>query len=55
MQKFATSDSQKDVMKDWGATPMTLVIKNNKIVDSLVGATDAATLEKMVKNNGLAK
>ena len=55
MQNFATSDSQKDVMNDWGATPMTLIIKNNKIVDSLVGAADAATLETLVKNNGLAK
>ena len=42
-------------MNDWGATPMTLVIKNNKVVDSLVGAADAATVETLVKNNGLAK
>ena len=55
MQNFATTDDQKDVMKDWGATPMTLVIKNNKIVDSLVGAADSSTLETIVKNNGLAK
>lgn len=55
MQDFATSDEQKDVMNDWGATPMTLVIKNNKIVDSLVGAADASTLETLVKDNGLAK
>ena len=55
MQNLATTEEQKDVMNDWGATPMTLVIKNNKVVDSLVGAADAATVETLVKNNGLAK
>ena len=55
MSKFAANEANKNVMDDWGATPMTLVIKDNKIVDALVGAADAATLEDLVKRNGLAK
>ncbi len=56
MTGLATVKEQEGIMdKNWGATPMTLVIKDSKIVDSLVGASDAATLEELVKNNGLAK
>ena len=40
---------------NWGATPLTLVVKDSKLVDSLVGYVDADTLEKLVKNNGFAK
>ena len=55
MVNLATVKEQKDVMNDWGSTPMVLVIKNNKITNSLIGYTDASTLTQFVKENGLAK
>lgn len=51
----AVKDQEQLMNENWGATPMTLVIKDSKIIDSLVGASDAATLENLVKNNGLTK
>jgi len=54
MTGLKTTDDQEDVMDDWGSTPMTLIIKNNKIIDSMVGAGDTSALETLVKNNGLA-
>lgn len=55
MLNLKTSDSQKDVMQNFGSTPMTLVIKNNKVVDAIVGYVDASTLDQLVTNNGLNK
>ncbi len=55
MLNLKTSDSQKDVMQNFGSTPMTLVIKNGKIVDSIIGYVDAGTLDALVTNNGLNK
>ena len=46
----------KEFMKEnWGATPLTLVVKDSKIVDSIVGYVPAESLETLVKNNGFAK
>ncbi len=46
----------KDFMdSNWGATPLTLVVKDSKIVDSIVGYVDATTLDNFVKSNKLAK
>ena len=53
MVGLKTNDSQKDVMNNFGSTPMTLVIKNGKVVDSIVGYVDAGTLETLVSSNGL--
>lgn len=53
MLNLKTSDSQKGIMKNFGSTPMTLVIKNGKVVDSIVGYVDAGTLETLVSSNGL--
>lgn len=50
-----TSKEQKGVMDNFGATPMTLVIKDNKIVDSIIGYVENETLQEVIKNNGLAK
>ena len=55
MEKMKTTKDQADVMQDWGATPMTLIIKNNQITNSLIGYTDADTVTQFVKDNGLAK
>lgn len=40
---------------NWGATPLTLVVKDSKIVDSIVGYVNSDTLETFVKDNGFAK
>jgi len=55
MKNMKTSSSQKDVMNDWGATPLTLAIKNNQIVDSIWGYTDEETVTQFIKDNGIAK
>ena len=55
MQNLKTVSAQKGVMDDWGATPMTLVIKNSQIVDSLIGYTEESTVTQFVKDNKLAK
>ena len=53
MLDLKTSDSQKGIMSNFGYTPMTLVIKNGKVVDSIVGYVDAGTVETLVSSNGL--
>ena len=40
---------------NWGATPLTLVVKDSKLVDSVVGYVDADTLEALIKKNGFVK
>ena len=55
MLKLKTSDSQKGVMDNFGATPMVLVIKNGKITDSLIGYVDEGTFDAFVVENGLNK
>ena len=40
---------------NWGATPLTLVVKDSKLVDSIVGYVDADTLEALIKKNGFVK
>jgi hypothetical protein len=39
-------------MKEFGATPMTLVIKKNKIVGNFVGAYDEATALEILEDEG---
>ena len=50
-----TNSEQKGIMEQFGSTPMTLIIKNNTIVDSIVGATDESTLTKLIEGNGFSK
>lgn len=46
----------KDFMEsNWGATPLTLVVKDSKLVDSIVGYVPAESLETFVKDNGFVK
>lgn len=55
LTNMKTNSEQKGIMEQFGSTPMTLVIKNNTIVDSIVGATDESTLTKLIKDNGFSK
>ena len=55
LTNMKTNSEQKGIMEQFGSTPMTLIIKNNTIVDSIVGATDESTLTKLVEDNGFSK
>lgn len=55
LTNMKTNSEQKGIMEQFGSTPMTLVIKNNTIVDSIVGATDESTLTKLIEDNGFNK
>lgn len=49
---MSTSDDQKGIMDQFGSTPMTLVIKKNKIINSVVGLVDSATLGSLLQKSG---
>lgn len=51
--KMDTVEEQSSVMDEFGATPMTLIIKDNKIIDSVVGYVEADTLTSLIDKNGL--
>ena len=55
LTNMKTNSEQKGIMEQFGSTPMTLIIKNNTIVDSIVGATDESTLTKLIEDNGFSK
>lgn len=55
LTNMKTNSEQKGIMEQFGSTPMTLVIKNNTIIDSIVGATDESTLTKLIEDNGFSK
>jgi predicted bacteriocin transport accessory protein len=52
LENFATDEENKDVMQELGATPMTLVIKNNKIVGSFTGALPEDQVLSTLKAEG---
>ena len=52
MMNFATDKENEKIMDEFGATPMTLIIKNNKIVGSFTGALDAETITSTLKAEG---
>ena len=49
---FATDKDNKNVMENFGATPMTLIIKNNKIVGNIIGALPEEDVTKTLKDEG---
>ena len=49
---FKTDGDNEGVMEEFGATPMTLVIKKNKIVGNFVGAYDEATALEILEDEG---
>lgn len=52
MMDFATDEDNEDVMEEFGATPMTLIIKNNKIIGSFTGALDSETVTETLEEEG---
>ena len=52
MTKFATDDENSTIMEEFGATPMTLVIKNNKIIGSFTGALPEEDVLSTLKAEG---
>lgn len=53
LSNMDTVEDQASVMQEFGATPMTLIIKDNKIIDSVVGYVEADALTSLVEENGL--
>ena len=49
---FDTDAENAEIMNEFGATPMTLVIKKNKIVGGFVGAYDETTLLDNLEDEG---
>ena len=52
LANFATDEENKEIMNELGATPMTLVIKNNKIIGSFTGALPEADVLTALKAEG---
>lgn len=52
MMGFETDKDNESIMENFGATPMTLIIKNNKIVGSFTGALDEATITSTLEEEG---
>lgn len=50
--EFKTDKDNKSVMENFGATPMTLIIKNNKIVGNIIGALDEDAVTDTLKDEG---
>lgn len=55
MINFQTDNENSDVLDDFGATPMTLFIKDNKIVGDIIGAMDESQIEQTFKDEGFKK
>ena len=52
LMNFATDKENEKVMEDFGSTPMTLIIKDNKIIGSFTGAADTETLFETLEKEG---
>lgn len=55
MINFQTDAENADVLENFGATPMTLFIRDNKIVGNIVGALDETQVEQAFKDEGFKK
>ena len=51
-KKLGTDDENSTIMEEFGATPMTLVIKNNKIIGSFTGALPEEDVLSTLKAEG---
>lgn len=50
-----TNSTTQEIMNEFGATPMTLIIENNKIINGIMGAVDKDTLSEIFKDEGFKK
>ncbi len=55
MVSLPTASGYETFMDDFGATPMTIVIKNGKIIGGVVGYVEEDTLIKALKDSGFLK
>ena len=53
MMNLKTDEDNKNIMDEFGSTPMTLIIENNTIIGSNVGSMGISQLEEMLKNEGI--
>lgn len=52
LANIATDKDNEGVMESFGSTPMTLVIKKNKVVGNFIGAYDEATVLEILEDEG---
>lgn len=50
-----TTDTATEVLNEYGATPLTLVIEDNKLIDGIVGYTEYENVEALLQNNNIIK
>ena len=50
-----TTTEAAEVLSDFGATPMTLVIEEGKVIGGVMGAVDKTTLKDTLSNVGIKK
>ena len=55
MLNFQTDAENADVLDNFGSTPMTLFIRDNKIVGNIIGALDESQVEQTFKDEGFKK
>ena len=55
MLNFQTDAENADVLDNFGSTPMTLFIRDNKIVGNIIGALDESQIEQTFKDEGFKK
>lgn len=53
MVNLKTDEENKNVMDEFGSTPMTLIIENNTIIGSNVGSMSITQLEELLKQEGV--
>lgn len=55
LKQLDKASDQTDVLNDLGKTPMTLIIKNKKIISSYLGYANKETMNDILKKAGLKK
>lgn len=49
------NDEAASVMEDFGSTPMTIIVEDNKVIGGVVGAVDKDTVKETLTNAGIKK
>lgn len=55
LRNLSTNDKGSTIMESYGATPLLLIIKNNKIINGQVGYSDYSGVESIIKEEGYKK
>jgi thiol-disulfide isomerase/thioredoxin len=55
LRNLSTNEKGSTIMESYGATPLLLIIKNNKIINGQVGYSDYSSVESIIKEEGYKK